>query len=72
MILEEWLRAWGMKSVSVPDGLAALNRLWRGLASKEPFAPALLDTSMPGTDGYGFGEEDLADTRISLAVAPSF
>jgi len=58
-ILEEWLRAWGTRPVSVPDGLAAMSALWRGLASREPFSLMLLDARMPGTDGY-----DLA-TKIS-------
>ncbi len=30
---------------------AAMSALWRGVASKEPFALVLLDARMPGTDG---------------------
>jgi CheY-like chemotaxis protein len=51
MILEGWVRGWGMKSTATADGAAAMSALWQGLASNEPFSLLLLDARMPGTDG---------------------
>jgi len=50
-ILQGWASAWGMIPTVTADGPAAMIALWRGVASKEPFALVLLDARMPGTDG---------------------
>ena len=50
-ILHGWANAWGMIPTATADVPAAMSALWRGVASKEPFALVLLDVRMPGTDG---------------------
>ena len=50
-ILHGWASAWGMVPAATSDVPAAMSALWRGVASKEPFALVLLDARMPGTDG---------------------
>jgi two-component system sensor histidine kinase/response regulator len=50
-ILQCWASAWGMIPTATADGPAAMSALWRGIASKEPFALVLLDARMPGMDG---------------------
>ena len=50
-ILQGWATGWGMIPTATADVPAAMSALWRGVASKEPFALVLLDARMPGTDG---------------------
>ncbi|MCW2791326.1 MAG: ATP-binding region, ATPase domain protein [Nocardioides sp.] len=66
LILDEQLRAWGMRPDVVADGESALRVLAEAAGSEEPYPLALLDLCMPGMDGL-----DLA-ARISLdeALAP--
>jgi len=51
MILQSWASGWGMIPAVTADGPAAMSALWRGIASRQPFALVLLDARMPGTDG---------------------
>jgi PAS domain S-box-containing protein len=51
VILKGWASGWGMLPTAAHDVPAAMSALWRGIASKEPFALVLLDVRMPGTDG---------------------
>jgi PAS domain S-box-containing protein len=56
-ILQEMLTNWRMKptvAASAPEALDALNRARRG---GEPFALVLLDSMMPGMDGFALAEQ---------------
>src|SRR5262249_8374896 len=50
-LVGEWLRGWQAEPTAVPDGLTALDALWRGAAQGRPYALVLLDARMPGCDG---------------------
>ena len=51
-ILEESLRAWGMKATSVDGGKAALEEMKNGEITGSPFTIVLVDYMMPGMDGF--------------------
>ena len=51
-ILEEMLRAKGMKPVAVETGKEALAMLERARAAGCPYPLAILDFQMPGMDGF--------------------
>jgi PAS domain S-box-containing protein len=70
-ILQGWASAWGMIPTATADVPAAMSALWRGVASKEPFALVLLDARMPGTDGLELAKgisqtPELSTCRIIL------
>jgi CheY-like chemotaxis protein/HPt (histidine-containing phosphotransfer) domain-containing protein len=63
--LEGWLRGWRTAPTAVSDGGAALDALRHAAQSGRPFAVAVLDGSLPGTDIL-----DLADNiRQSSALS---
>lgn len=64
-ILEEWLREWDMEPTTVGDGVAAMDALWHGVSTREPFALALLDSRMPDTDGHTLARKIRERTEIS-------
>jgi two-component system sensor histidine kinase/response regulator len=64
-ILHGWASAWGMIPTGTGDVPAAMSALWRGVASKEPFALVLLDARMPGTDGLELAKEILQTPELS-------
>jgi len=73
-ILHGWASAWGMIPTGTGDVPAAMSALWRGVASKEPFALVLLDARMPGTDGLELAKEilqtpELSTCRITLLTS---
>jgi two-component system, sensor histidine kinase and response regulator len=51
MILEQYLSAWGLNCDSADGAAAALEALERGRRDGRPYALAVLDYHMPGTDG---------------------
>ncbi len=55
-ILEETLRAWGMRPTAVEGGEAALAELKRATAAGEAYPLVLLDAQMPGMDGFTLAE----------------
>jgi PAS domain S-box-containing protein len=48
--LEDWLRGWRMEPTTVADGAAALEALRLAAVAGRPFALAVLDSRLPGTD----------------------
>jgi PAS domain S-box-containing protein len=73
-ILHGWASAWRMIPTATADVPAAMSALWRGVASKEPFALVLLDARMPGTDGLELAKEiaqtpELSTCRIILLTS---
>jgi two-component system sensor histidine kinase/response regulator len=73
-ILQGWASAWGMVPTATADGPAAMSALWRGVASREPFALVLLDARMPGTDGLELAKgisqtPELSTCRIILLTS---
>ena len=73
-ILQGWASAWGMTPTATADGPEAMSALWRGVASKEPFALVLLDARMPGTDGLELAKgisqtPELSTCRIILLTS---
>jgi PAS domain S-box-containing protein len=73
-ILEEWLRHWRMKPVTVGDGVAAMDALWHGTSCGRPYPLVLLDARMPDVDGLKLAAQirqraELAATRIILLTS---
>ena len=73
-ILQGWASAWGMTPAATADVPAAMSALWRGVASREPFALVLLDARMPGTNGLELAKEisqtpELSTCRIILLTS---
>jgi PAS domain S-box-containing protein len=64
-ILEESLRAYGMKPTSVDGGKAALEEMKKCEIAGTPFAIVLVDYMMPGMDGFELAEKIKADPSIS-------
>jgi len=64
-ILEECLRAWGMKATSVDGGNAALEEMKNGEITGSPFTIVLVDYMMPGMDGFELAEKIKADPSIA-------
>ncbi|MFH0959801.1 MAG: response regulator, partial [Pseudomonadota bacterium] len=67
-ILEESLRAWGMKTTSVDGGNAALEEMKKGEISGNPFTIVLVDYMMPEMDGFTLAEKIKADPGIANAT----
>jgi two-component system sensor histidine kinase/response regulator len=65
LILEEMLRSWQMKPVSVDGAAAALEALRAAADRGRPFHLALTDALMPDTDGFTLGRQIKADERIA-------
>jgi signal transduction histidine kinase/CheY-like chemotaxis protein len=73
-ILLEVLGGWGMRPVEADSGPAALDALRAAVAAGEPFALALLDSHMPGMDGFDLaarirGEPALAGTTLAMLTS---
>jgi hypothetical protein len=67
-ILEESLKAWGIKATSVDGGKAALEEMKKGEIAGTPFAIVLVDYMMPGMDGFELAEKIKADQSIANAI----
>jgi CheY-like chemotaxis protein/anti-sigma regulatory factor (Ser/Thr protein kinase) len=63
-ILEESLRAWGMKATSVDGGKAALDEMKKGEITGNSFALILIDYMMPEMDGFELAKK--------IKATPSF
>ncbi|HEY0252231.1 MAG TPA: response regulator, partial [Kofleriaceae bacterium] len=73
-ILVQWLTSWRMQPTAVSDGLAAMDALWHGVSTRNPYALVLLDARMPDTDGLTLAakirdRDELAGARIVLLTS---
>ena len=73
-ILEETLRAWGMRPTVVDGGAAALAELKRATAAGEPYPLVLLDAQMPEMDGFTLAgqikrEPSLAGSTVMMLTS---
>jgi signal transduction histidine kinase/DNA-binding response OmpR family regulator len=62
-ILEDMLRSWRMNPVMADDGQQALDALERASAEGQVFSLVLLDTQMPGVEGFAVAERIQKDPR---------
>ncbi|MDN4175563.1 response regulator [Nocardioides sp. SOB77] len=75
LILEEQLRWWNVRAVSVASADEAETALAQALADGDPFDGALLDMAMPGRDGLDLARtlrRDPAYDAVSLVMLTSF
>ncbi len=77
-IVTEILRSWGMRPISVDSGAAALAELRDASALGIPYRLTLIDTRMPGEDGYALWQtirqdKEFANLKaVMLACADQF
>jgi signal transduction histidine kinase/DNA-binding response OmpR family regulator len=74
LVLERYLRAWSMTSVSAESAEQALLRWQESTATGRPFDVALIDLQMPGTDGISLAtalrqRPDAATTALVLLTS---
>jgi PAS domain S-box-containing protein len=63
-ILALQVEGWGLRAYAVPDAREALRELRAARDAGRPFALALVDYQMPGTDGLGLTRAIRADPRL--------
>ena len=73
-ILREVLAGWGMRPAEAADGREALEALRNAAAAGEPFPLALLDSHMPGLDGFDLAgrvrqDPDLAGCTLVMLTS---
>ncbi len=67
-ILEETLANWGMKTVSVADGCAAIRVLREAHCCGNPFELVLTDANMPEMDGFELARQVKLDAELGSTV----
>jgi two-component system, sensor histidine kinase and response regulator len=67
-ILDEVLRAWGMRPTLTGGAKAAWVRMQQALREGEPFRLVLTDAHMPDIDGFSLVEQIKADAQLSRTV----
>jgi CheY-like chemotaxis protein/anti-sigma regulatory factor (Ser/Thr protein kinase) len=67
-ILQEVLLTWQMNPTLTESGPEALTILERASAGGTPFSLILVDTQMPGMDGFSFVERIKQDARLANSV----
>ncbi len=75
LILRQQLGYWGLRTIAVDSGAAALAALHDAAASGSPFDLAILDMKMPGMDGLALAREVKADPALApvrLVLLTSF
>jgi PAS domain S-box-containing protein len=74
LILSEMLSNWGMRPVGAESACQALRELQRAFSAGEPYPLMLLDSHMPGMDGFALAEQiltqpDLVGDAIMMLVS---
>lgn len=64
-ILAQTVGAWGMVAVTAENGPSALEKLSTAAESDFPFAVVLVDSKMPGMDGFNLIERMAQNAKIS-------
>jgi CheY-like chemotaxis protein len=64
-VVEEQLRAWGVRSNGAADAATARARLTAGVAQGDPYVLAIVDVDLPGTDGVALARALAADPRLA-------
>lgn len=64
-VLEETLLNWGMNSYAVSTGRAALRELKRAERGEKGYALVLIDSYMPGMDGFSLAEKIKSSPNLS-------
>ncbi|MFC4057820.1 response regulator [Planomonospora corallina] len=64
-VVRDLLTGWGMRALTAPDGLSALDLLRESAAVGDPFTLALLDMHMPDLDGLQLARAVVADPALS-------
>ena len=73
-LLAARLRAWGLRPETAHDSARAFELLQQGSSADDPFHLAILDSRMPGEDGYTLaqrirGDRRLRDTRLLMLTS---
>ncbi|MDQ1333130.1 MAG: two-component system, sensor histidine kinase and response regulator [Thermodesulfobacteriota bacterium] len=63
-ILARKMASWDMRPGLAPDGLSALDALYRALDERDPFRIILIDMQMPGMNGEALGKAIREDERM--------
>lgn len=67
-ILADMTRGWGMQPTWVESGTAALERLKRAEAEGHGFKLAIIDSNMPGMNGFALAERIRAEPHLAGAM----
>ena len=67
-ILVETTSAWGMDTVSAESGETALLTMDQAQSAGQPFRLAIIDSQMPGMDGFELAERIRRDPRLAGAM----
>ncbi len=64
-ILNTRMASWGMRTIEVEDGQAALEALYRAWEEQDPIQLAVIDMHMPDMDGEAVGRALQSDSRLA-------
>ena len=64
-ILTKRTTSWGMRPLSFPNGVLALQALYKAIEDSDPFLIAVIDMQMPGMNGETLGKAIRADVRLA-------
>ncbi len=74
LVLKEMFAAWELQSAAAKDGAAALAALEQALRGEHPFEVVLVDTGLPGMDGFVIAQavqshRELSRVRVIMLAA---
>ena len=73
-VFHRYFTSWNIRADTASGGSVAIEMMRRAWIENDPYTMALVDLSMPGMDGFAFGERILADpdlrsTRLIMVTA---